>query len=88
MSNRSKERLSSPQPPDARGRTAQTVADYENETKGAPDIEKRTEANRPIGNGGGRNRGDRRDMNATYTGNMKHAARGNTPRRDVSTRKR
>ena len=33
-------------------------------------------------------RGDRRDMGPTYTGNAKHASRGNTPRKDVSTRKR
>lgn len=31
---------------------------------------------------------DRRDMNKLYTGNEKHASRGNDPRPDVSTRKR
>ena len=56
--------------------------------KGALKLDKRTEANRPIGNGGGKNRGDRRDMSKTYSGSAKHAARGNTPRVDVSTRKR
>ena len=56
--------------------------------KGAPNLNKRTGASRPIGNGGGKNRGDRRDMSKTYSGSAKHAARGNTPRVDVSTRKR
>jgi hypothetical protein len=37
--------------------------------------------------GGGKHRGDRRDMNKTYTGNERHAARGNTPRKNVATRK-
>jgi len=37
--------------------------------------------------GGGKHRGDRRDMHKTYTGNEKHAARGNTPRKNVATRK-
>ena len=40
------------------------------------------------GKHGGKHRGDRRDMSPTYTTNSKHAARGNTPRRDVSTRAR
>jgi hypothetical protein len=37
--------------------------------------------------GGGKHRGDRRDMNKAYTGNARHAARGNTPRANVATRK-
>ncbi|HSI33937.1 MAG: hypothetical protein ACAI43_09820 [Phycisphaerae bacterium] len=37
--------------------------------------------------GGGKHRGDRRDMHPTYTGNERHAARGNTPRKNVATRK-
>jgi hypothetical protein len=37
--------------------------------------------------GGGMHRGDRRDMNKAYTGNTRHAARGNTPRVNVATRK-
>jgi hypothetical protein len=36
----------------------------------------------------GSHRGDRRDTSKTYTGSAKHAARGNTPRKDVKTRKR
>ena len=59
--------------------------------KAAVKLEKRTEANRPTGKSstrGGKNRGDRRDMSPTYTGNARHAARGNTPRRDVKTRAR
>jgi hypothetical protein len=37
--------------------------------------------------GGGKHRGDRRDMNKAYTGNARHSARGNTPRVNVATRK-
>jgi hypothetical protein len=49
----------------------------------------KTEANRPgPGKTMTKHRGDRRDMNQTYTTNEKHAARGNTPRKDVSTRAR
>ena len=54
-------------------------------------LEKMTEVNRGTGKPskrGGKNRGDRRDMSPTYTGTTKHAARGNTPRRDVKTRAR
>lgn len=40
------------------------------------------------GKHGNKHRGDRRDMSPTYTGNAKHAARGNNPRKDVSTRAR
>jgi hypothetical protein len=73
-----------------RGRTANVNpgGDAGTRTKGAVRIEKRTEVTRPTSSGGGRNRGDRRDMSPTYTNNAKHAARGNTPRRDVKTRKR
>ncbi len=48
-----------------------------------------TEANRPgPGKHMNKHRGDRRDTNPTYTGNARHSARGNNPRRDVSTRAR
>jgi len=50
--------------------------------------ELRREASRPISPGGGKHRGDRRDTSPTYTGNEKHSARGNMPRKDVKTRKR
>ena len=50
--------------------------------------EVRREATRPVSAGGGKHRGDRRDMNKLYTNNAKHAARGSNPRPDVSTRKR
>jgi len=76
----------------ARGRTAKTIEKDPNITgEGAINLVKRTTAARPTGKSstrGGKNRGDRRDMSATYSGTAKHAARGNTPRRDVSTRKR
>jgi hypothetical protein len=75
-----------------RGRTAQTRKTTGDSAlignKAAVKLEKRTEVTRPIGTGGGKNRGDRRDMSPTYTGSARHAARGNTPRRDVKTRKR
>jgi hypothetical protein len=48
--------------------------------------ERKTQQNR--GMDSGTHRGDRRDMSKTYTGNAKHAARGNTPRKDVKTRAR
>jgi hypothetical protein len=50
--------------------------------------EMRREATRPQSPGGGKHRGDRRDMNKLYTNNARHSARGNNPRPDVSTRKR
>jgi hypothetical protein len=83
-------------PSSARGRTAKTRKTTPESpliaNKAAVKLEKRTEASRPTGKSvatrGGKNRGDRRDMSPTYTGNAKHAARGNTPRRDVKTRAR
>jgi hypothetical protein len=54
-------------------------------------LEKMVDVNRGTGKPskrGGKNRGDRRDMSPTYTTTTKHAARGNTPRRDVKTRAR
>ena len=56
--------------------------------QGALAREKKLDTNNPIGRGGGKNRGDRRDTNPTYTTNVRHSSRGNTPRVDVKTRKR
>ncbi len=86
-------RLTSPPTGKARGRTAQTTspdASTPNPREGNVTQERLTEANRAMGTGGGggKSRGDRRDMSPTYTGNATHAARGNTPRKDVKTRKR
>jgi len=80
----------------ARGRTAGTRPNTVDSpligNRAAVKLEKRTEASRPIGKassrGAGKARGDRRDMSKTYAGTARHAARGNTPRRDVATRKR
>ncbi len=49
-----------------------------------------TEVNRSVtANGNGnKHRGDRRDMSKAYTGNQRHATRGNTARPDVETRAR
>lgn len=85
-------RLQAPPSPKERGRTSITNKtdghSGEIANNGALKLEKRTGANRPVSSGGGKNRGDRRDMSPTYTGSAKHSARGNTPRVDVSTRKR
>jgi hypothetical protein len=51
-------------------------------------VEERREANRPITGGGGKHRGDRRDMSKTYSGTSRHASRGSNQRPDVKTRKR
>jgi len=48
----------------------------------------KVEANRPVEAGGTKHRGDRRDMNQTYTTTRKHSSRGDNPRADTSTRKR
>ncbi len=85
-------RLTSPPTGKARGRTAQTTAPDDSTPdprEGNVTHERLTEANRARGTGGGgKRRGDRRDMSPTYTNNAKHAARGNNPRTDVKTRKR
>jgi hypothetical protein len=85
-------RLQTPPTAKARGRTAKTIVyDPEITGQGALNVAKRTGANRPTGKSstrGGKNRGDRRDMSKTYSDTTQHAARGNTPRADVKTRKR
>ena len=70
-----------------KGRTS--ITGNQNGPKGHPgdNNDLRTRANRPVSAGAGVHRGDRRDMNKVYTGNAKHAARGNSPRANVSTRK-
>jgi hypothetical protein len=85
-------RLTSPPTKHARGRTAKTThpdPSTPDPTEGKVEQERLTEANRPMGaGGGGKRRGDRRDTSPLYTGNRKHSARGNNPRADVKTRKR
>ena len=78
-----------------RGRTSITgtslAADAAGPSPTKPNVPQvmRREANRPgPGKHGNKQRGDRRDTSPTYTGNEKHAARGNNPRKDVSTRAR
>jgi hypothetical protein len=54
-------------------------------------LEKMTDVNRGQGkpaSAAARTAATVRDMSPTYTANAKHAARGNTPRRDVKTRAR
>ena len=75
----------------AKGRTSVTKSMKADATKEMKShrytpVERKTQVSR--GNDSGTHRADRRDMSPTYTGNAKHAARGNTPRKDVKTRKR
>ncbi len=84
-------RLTTPPTAKARGRTASTTAPdatTPDPREGNVTQERLTEANRAMGSGGGKLRGDRRDTSPLYTGNRKHSARGNNPRADVKTRKR
>ena len=71
-----------------RGRTAITGQNIDSKSKTRPNVQQtmRADVNRST-SAGVKHRGDRRDMNKTYTGNVKHAARGNTPRKNVATRK-
>ena len=69
-----------------RGRSSITNVNPVGPTRRESESEKKTGVNRSVMAGG--HRGDRRDMSPTYSGNTKHAARGNTPRKDVKTRKR
>ncbi len=72
-----------------RGRTSITTADPVSPTKPNVPQTMKAEANRAgPGKHGNKHRGDRRDMSPLYTGNKKHSASGNTPRADVTTRKR
>jgi len=81
-------RLQGSAPPGARGRTAQTTAEVEQSPQGALPLERRTDSNRPTSTGGGKTRGDRRDMSKTYSDKQRHPSRGSNPRPDVKTRKR
>jgi len=47
--------------------------------KGALQLEKRTDTNRPITAGGGKNRGDRRDMSKAYTNSTRTSRSGTNP---------
>ena len=57
-------------------------------TKAVNESTSKTQVNQSVTAGAGKHRGDQRDRSATYTNNEKHAARGNTPRKDVTTRAR
>ena len=93
QSNLRRSGISPLKPP--RGRTADvekaTPHRKGNSARGKVKLVKMAEVGRAEGSPGkrgGSNRSDRRDTSPTYTGTTKHAARGNTPRRDVKTRKR
>jgi hypothetical protein len=51
-------------------------------------VEEQNDTTRPISSGGGKHRGDRRDMSKTYSDTSRHASRGSNQRPDVKTRKR
>jgi hypothetical protein len=51
-------------------------------------VEGEMNTTRPISSGGGKHRGDRRDMSKTYSDVSRHASRGANRRSDVKTRKR
>ena len=69
-----------------RGRTSITKVQKVSPSHRWTNAEQRTQATRPV-KAGTVKRGDRRDMDRTYTGNERKAARGNTsPRGDRSTR--
>jgi len=73
---------------DEKGRLSITANQLAGKNGGHTQSEQKTQTNRAVSAGAGVKRGDRRDMSPLYTNNKKHAARGNTPRADVSTRKR
>ena len=76
---------------DRKQRGAASIGDVSGPSATKPNVpqEMRADANRAgPGKHGNKHRGDRRDMSPTYTGHAKHAARGNNPRKDVSTRAR
>ena len=58
------------------------------DTKAVNESTAKTQVNQSVTAGAGKHRGDQRDRSPTYTNNERHAARGNTPRKDVSTRAR
>jgi hypothetical protein len=55
--------------------------------KGAVQLEKRTEASRPITAGGGKNRGDRRDTSKAFTNNTRVKRSGTNPRGKAGERR-
>ncbi len=61
--------MSMSHPGDTKNRGRTKIAGNETQigNKAALQLEKRTEATRPQGRGGGKNRGDRRDTNKTFT---------------------
>jgi len=71
-----------------RGRTNISGADNTPSTQPHHDQADKVLSSRPVKAGNGPHRGDRRDMHPVFTGNEKHAARGDTPRKTGrSTRK-
>lgn len=64
----------------SRGRSKIRGDDTTIGNKAAVRLEKRTEATRPVKPGGGKNRGDRRDTNKTFTGNERRQPNFSNPR--------
>jgi hypothetical protein len=72
-----------------RGRTnISNVPGLANSTAPRSPVEGVYSTTRPISSGGGKHRGDRRDMSKTYSDTSRHASRGSNQRPDVKTRKR
>lgn len=63
-----------------RGRSKIVGNDTVIQNKAALKLEKRTEVSRSVTAGGGTNRGDRRDMNKTFSGNSKRQPNHSNPR--------
>lgn len=68
------------QPAGKRGRSARTTKPGERGTKSANQVEKRTGSTRPIGRGGGKNRGDRTDTAQPFSGDRKRIRKIENPR--------
>jgi hypothetical protein len=64
----------------SRGRSKIKGHDATIGNKAAVRLEKRTEASRPITPGGGKNRGDRRDMNKTFSGTNRRQPNNSNPK--------
>jgi hypothetical protein len=68
------------QPIGKRGRSARTTKPGARATKSAEQVEKRTGSSKPIGRGGGKNRGDRTDMAQPFSGDRKRIHHVANPR--------
>lgn len=68
------------QPAGKRGRRAQTTKPGARVTKSALPVEKKVGSTKPIGRGGGKNRGDRMDTSQPFSGDRKKLSKVTNPR--------